>query len=231
MTDPIVSILLPTFQRPESLAGCLRSIARTVSLAHEVVAIMVAGDEPTDAVLSDHPVRVVSQPARGGFVQAVNMGLAAARGEYVLQVNDDCELLPHSVANAVRFLRAPAHRGRIGQAAFYHNSPVKRNIQAQVQLDGEWFFVCHVRGLCYANFGLAARELWERLGGYDERYFMYGADPDFSLKVWHEARLEVAPCPGALIRHHQLDDERAAKERRCQDDDNRALFAKWGLDE
>jgi len=229
MNHPVVSILLPTYRRPEALARCLRSIAATVDLAHEVVTIIVAGDEPTEAVVSERAARIVIQPARDGFVRAVNLGLAAARGEYVMQVNDDCELLPHSVANAVRFLRAPAHRWRIGQAAFFHNSPVRRNIHAQIQRDGEWFHVCQVRGLCYANFGLAPRALWERLGGYDERFFMYGADPDFSLKVWHEAKLEVAPCPGALIRHDELNDERSAEERGRQDEDNRTLFAKWGL--
>jgi hypothetical protein len=59
---------------------------------------------------------------------------------------------------------------------------------------------------------------------------MYGADPDFSLKVWHEARLAVVPCPGALIHHAELQDERARLERGAQDDDNRKLFEKWNLD-
>ncbi len=58
---------------------------------------------------------------------------------------------------------------------------------------------------------------------------MYGADPDFSLKIWHEAKLTVAPCPGALIRHLELNDARAMEERRRQDEDNRKLFTKWGF--
>jgi len=226
---PIVSIIVPTYQRPHDLSRCLRSIAQTVKLAHEVIVVAVAGDEPTIAALKSAEVKTIIQPTRGGCVQAMNLGFRAAVGEYLMQVNDDCELLPHSVANAVRFLEAPAHH-HIGQAAFFHNSPVTRNIHQQIQLDGEWFFTCHVRGLCYANFGLARRALYEQLGYFDERYFMYGADPDFSLKVWHEAKLAVVPCSGALLRHHERNDERGERERAEQARDNARLFAKWGMD-
>jgi len=233
MSDPLVSIIVPTYRRPNDLLQCLRSIQTTVTMPHEVIVVAVAEDEPTLAALAGlktHPgVCIIEQPSRGGAVQAMNLGFRAARGEFLIQINDDCELLPHSIANAVRFLEAPAHR-HIGQAAFFHDSPVRRNVFAQIQVEDVWYFVCHVRGLCYANFGLARRSLYQQLNYFDERYFMYGADPDFSLKVWHEAKLSVVPCPGALIHHRELNDERGAHERAEQDTDNRKLFQKWRLD-
>jgi N-acetylglucosaminyl-diphospho-decaprenol L-rhamnosyltransferase len=232
MADPVVSIIVPTYQRPNDLAACVRSIAQTVSLPHEVICVAVAGDEPTLKSLraSQGSVRVIEQAQRGGAVQAMNLGFRAARGEFLIQINDDCTLLPHSISNAVRFLRAPAH-AHIGQAAFFHDSPLRRNVFAQVQVENIWYFVCHVRGLCYANFGMARRTLYEQLGYFDERYFMYGADPDFSLKVWHEAKLSVVPCPGALIHHAELRDARGGAERDQQHIDNQKLFAKWNLDQ
>lgn len=230
MPDPLVSIVVPTYRRATGLSRCLESIRRTVALPHEVIVVPVADDADTIQALRSAEVRMVVQPTRGGCVQAMNLGFRACRGEFAMQINDDCELLPHSVANAVRFLQAPAHDS-IGQAAFFHDSPLRRNIHQQITLDGEWFFTCHVRGLCFANFGLVRRALGERLGWLDERYFMYGADPDFSLKIWHEAKLRVEPCPGAIIRHHELADERAADERPRQHEDNRKLFQKWNLGE
>ncbi len=193
-----------------------------------MICVTVHGDTESEAVARANGVKILTQQTRAGCVNAINLGFKAARGTYLLQINDDCELLPHSAANAVRFLEAPANRS-VGQAAFFHDSPVQRNIHQQIQLDGTWFYVCHVRGLCYANFGLAKRELYERLGWLDERYFMYGADPDFSLKVWHEAGLRVEPCPGALIHHAELQDDRARVERAGQDEDNQRLFEKWGI--
>ena len=230
MADALVSIIVPTYRRPAALAACLESIACTVKLPHEVICVAVADDEPTVTLLRAQPVTLIIQPTRGGAVQAMNMGFRAARGEYLIQINDDCRLLPYSVANAARFLEAPAHAD-VGQAAFFHDSPVRRNVHAQIQVEDVWYFVCHVRGLCYANFGLARRSLYERLNYFDERYFMYGADPDFSLKVWHEAKQRVEPCPGALLHHDELNDVRGAAERAAQAAANRKLFAKWDLDQ
>jgi len=229
MPAPIVSIIVPTFQRPKALHACLRSIRHTVLLPHEVLCVVVEGDEETEKVVRSNGAAMIIQPTRAGAVNAMNLGFRAAKGEYLMQINDDCELLPHSLANAVRFLQVPAHQ-HIGQAAFFHDSPVRRNVHAQIQVEGVWHFVCQVRGLCYANFGLASRALYQRLDYLDERYFMYGADPDFSLKVWHEAGLSVEPCPGAVIHHAEMQDERARVERAAQDEDNRKLFEKWKLD-
>ncbi len=150
MSAPIVSIVIPTYDRTDALQRCLDSIEDTVELSHEVLCVCVAGDEPTKVVVKGSEAVIVEQNDREGFVQAANLGLSAARGDYIIQVNDDCELLAHSIANAVRFLEALGHE-QVGQAAFFHNSPVRRNIYAQLQLNGDWFYVCHVRGLCYAN--------------------------------------------------------------------------------
>ncbi|MFO0827559.1 MAG: glycosyltransferase [Phycisphaerales bacterium] len=226
--DPLVSIVVPTCGRPGPLRGCLDSISATVQCPHEVICVTADDDQATAEVLRGRAVRVVTQRGRLGFVRAANAGFRAARGHWLLQLNDDCRLLPHSIENAIRFLEAPCHE-RVGQAAFLHDTPVERNVYWQVQLDGRWFRALHVRGLCYANFGLVRRDLAHRLGYYDERFRMYGADPDFSLRVWHEAKLEVRPCPGSLVEHDELADERGAAERAAQHEDNTKLFAKWGF--
>jgi len=226
-----VSIVVPTYGRAEALERCLDSIERTVELEHEVVCVVVQGDEATEAVVAERTgkVRCELQGERTGFVRAANLGFRAARGEYVVQLNDDCELLPWTISNAVRFMEAPAHRDVVGMAAFYHDTPVRRNVNTQIDVEGIRYVTCHVRGLCYANFGMVRRELGEQLGWYDERFRFYGADPDFSLKVWHEAGLEVRPCAGALVRHLMMEDERGREDRARQGDDNAKLFAKWGM--
>ncbi|MEM1166456.1 MAG: glycosyltransferase [Planctomycetota bacterium] len=226
---PIVSIVIPTLARAESLATLLDSIDAHATVPHEVIAVTVERDTPTQQLLATRPhITNLVDPERTGFVRAANRGFAAATAEFVCQLNDDCLLMPHTLGNALNFLHAPAHAS-VGLAAFFHDTPVRRNIAHQIVVEDIAYAVLHVRGLLYANFGLCRRELGERLGWFDERYVMYGADPDFSLKVWHHAGLSVAPCPGSLVRHAELDDDRAAEERAAQSSDNAALFEKWGI--
>lgn len=225
------SLVIPSYGRVEELAGCLDAIAEHADVEHEVITVTVASDDATQAMLAgrsgDARLRNVVDDRRTGFVRAANRGFRAAGHRFVCQLNDDCRLMPYALGNAINFLSAPAN-DRVGLAAFFHDSPFRRNIQSEITVEGTRYVCAHVRGLCYANFGVWRRGLGEELGWYDERYFMYGADPDFSLKVW-SAGLRVEPCPGALVRHAQLDDERAREERAEQGGDNRLLFEKWGL--
>ena len=232
-SHPLVTFVIPSCQRAELLATCLDSIDATVGIPHEVICVTIRDDQPTQAMLavrstSRGNLRNVIDATRTGVVRAANKGMRAATGEFIVQLNDDCRLMPYAIENALHMLRAPAHRD-VGQLAFFHDTRVMRNVQQEITVDDVRYVVCHVRGLCFANFGIASRDLYERLGYFDERFHMYGADPDFSLKVWHEAGLRVLPCPGALVRHLEWVDDRAATERAAQRTDNLRLFEKWGL--
>ena len=119
-SDPLVSIVVPTVGRPEALTRCLNSIAATVTCSHEVICVTVDDDEATADALRGHPVRTLVQSGRQGFVRAANAGFREARGEWLFQLNDDCRLLPHSVANAIRFLEVGRHHCRGHSAVVGH---------------------------------------------------------------------------------------------------------------
>ena len=94
---------------------------------------------------------------------------------------------------------------------------------------GEAYSIYNVRGYPYANFGLLRRELIERLGYLDERYYFCAWDPDLALKVQLEAGLKVVGCRESLVHHEQLIDERKSADMAAIDRDNGKLFGKWGL--
>ncbi len=45
------------------------------------------------------------------------------------------------------------------------------------------------------------REVWDELGGFDERYFAYAEDVYLSLRAW-QAGYRVVHDPGAVVLHH-----------------------------
>jgi GT2 family glycosyltransferase len=88
---PEVSIIIPTLNRLDMLEACLDSIERHTGVEHEVI---VHANECTDATsefLAARPdVRAIKATENRFFTQAVNAGIAIARGEYVFLMNDDC---------------------------------------------------------------------------------------------------------------------------------------------
>lgn len=45
------------------------------------------------------------------------------------------------------------------------------------------------------------RSAWERVGGFDERYFISHGDIDFCYKLRYEAGLRIRYCPGSTVVH------------------------------
>jgi GT2 family glycosyltransferase len=227
-----LSIVIPTTNRAASLASCLVATRNAIKYTHEIIVVDGASNDGTRAVLEvareamGDRLQVIQERQREGFVRAANKGFRAARGRYLMWLNDDARPLPGSLDRAIEQLEMSPPT--VGLAALFHPAQTTRNIAFQVQDRGRAFHLLHVRGTLYANFGMGRRELFERLGFFDERYFLNGADPDFSLKVWH-AGLSVVPAEGALIDHDELHDERRDADRDRAASDNSNLFEKWDL--
>ena len=230
MTD--LSIVIPTTNRSASLASCLAEIGRTVTCPHEVVVVDGASADDTPAVLDAAAatpggrVRVIRESRRAGFVRAANKGFRAARGEFVMWLNDDARPLPGALDRAVTQLRSSPPN--VGMVAMFHAAHTTRNVAFEASHGGRRFQLLHVRGTLYANFGIARRELFASLDYFDERYFLNAADPDFSLKVW-DSGLSVVPAVGAMIDHDELEDDRRAADQHRAAEDNAKLFEKWEL--
>ncbi len=224
-----VSIVVATCERLERLKKCAAMVRRHVTVPHEVVVVDGQSTDGTREWLAGQTdLVVILEEQREGAVRAFNKGFRAARGEYVMWLNDDSYPLGGSVEAAIACLERP-NLADVGMLAFYHNLDREWNRLDSVEHDGVTYSVYNVRGVPYANFGLLRRSLLEQIGYADERYHFCGWDPDLSLKVQREAGLKVLSCRQALIHHEELIDERKQADMAIIDRDNAKLFAKWQL--
>lgn len=231
MSEPLVSIVVPTCNRRERLVHCIEQTRCNVTADKEL--IVVDGDSTDgtrDWLAAQSDLRVILESHREGAVRAFNKGFRAARGTFVMWLNDDAYPLPGAVEAALDMIRRP-DLADLGLVAFYHNWHNPRNVLDRVEHDGDTFELCHVRGHPYANFGLLRRDLLERIGFADERFYFFGFDPDLSLTIEIREGLKVIGCRRALIRHEEHHDDRKLADLDRGAEDNRRLFAKWNLPE
>lgn len=225
----IVSAVVPTFNRLERLQRCVDRFRLNVTHPSELIVVDGGSTDGTREWLATQTdLRVILEPERAGAVKAFNRGFRAAAGFYVMWLNDDAYPLPGAVEHAVAMLERQ-DLSDVGMIAFYHNWRGEGNILDEVEHDGVTYRLCHVRGYPYANFGLLRRSLLERVGFADERFYFFGFDPDLSLKIQLNERLEVIGCRQALIQHEEYHDERKRTDLPFGQDDNARLFEKWDL--
>ena len=94
--EPKFSIVIPTYNRAESLRSCLSGIVAMSAARcdYEVIVVDDASDYDTAAVADtfrgDMNLQVLHQEKNEGPASARNRGAYAARGDYLLFLDDDC---------------------------------------------------------------------------------------------------------------------------------------------
>ena len=96
--SPIVSVILPTYNRAGELGGAVDALLRQTAAqgSYEVVAVDNNSNDGTAALLAsyDDPRLVVIREQRQGLSYARNAGLAVARADIIALTDDDVEVAP-----------------------------------------------------------------------------------------------------------------------------------------
>jgi glycosyltransferase involved in cell wall biosynthesis len=106
---PRVSAIIPTRDRPDLLAGAIRSAFRQTWRQLEVIVVVDGPDETTGEYLEaihDPRLRVIYLPERRGGSDARNAGVRAACGEWIAFLDDDDEWLPEKIERQMRAAHA-----------------------------------------------------------------------------------------------------------------------------
>lgn len=102
---PLVSIIVPTYNRRELLPDALRVLERQTYRNIEIVVVNDGGENVRDIVAKSPKARLIERKTNAGIAQAINDGIRAAKGVYVGFLADDDELFPDHIARLVEALR------------------------------------------------------------------------------------------------------------------------------
>lgn len=206
MKNPMLSIVVGTRNRPDAFRRLVESIEKYTPMPWELV-VSDASDRPieNEPVATDETwpkIKVIPERPRLGHVKGYNRAFREARGGWVIWLNDDVEVLPDWADNAITFMEYNPH---VGLGALYYEEPGKKAFHMNLG----W-------GIPYANFGILRREVGERIGWFDEDFYMYGADNAIAFEMLM-AGYAVVGIHSARVRHHSVNDPaRQENERDAQ---------------
>jgi len=103
--DPLVTVVIPCFNQARYLCDALRSVVNQRYTGIETIVVDDGSTDDSAEVAVAAGVTPIRQP-NAGLSAARNVGLAAARGEFVVFLDADDELLPDAVASGVAMLTA-----------------------------------------------------------------------------------------------------------------------------
>ena len=193
------------------LRHCLRSFAAAAGndVAARVTGIdNAAADGSCDALEAPVPLTVVRNSDNRGFGAACNQGAAGSDADFILFLNPDTRLMPGSLAGPGRYLQSGEYKtvGIVGIQLLDADGKIARNT---ARAPTAWSMVANSIGLdrlmpgifpphfvtewahdetravdqVMGAFLLVRRTVFEALGGFDERFFVYFEDLDFSMRA------------------------------------------------
>ncbi len=210
--DPVVSIIMPTFNRGAVIDAAIRSVRQQSFTAWELIVVDDGSTDDTARVVDDGRakdarIRYLPQ-ANSGVSAARNNGVRQARGRYIAFLDSDNTWTPEFLRASLASLHAGARqasftaveiRGDGGDVEYLGARATREDL-----LDG--------RNLVDLNALVLKRDLLTQVGGFDEGLRRW-VDYDLVLRVLRFAEIVYVPMIGVHYDHRSSAGDRiTAKE-------------------
>jgi GT2 family glycosyltransferase len=240
----LVSIITLSWNAPEFTIKALQSIREQTTEPYEVIVVdNGSGPETLKALdtIDDPHVRIIYNATNRGFAGGNNDGIAHARGDYVILLNNDVIVTPgwaDGLVDAFRRLpglgiSAPRSNKVAGDqqlASVQYRDESEMNafaLQRRREFGGKGYITDRAIGFCWC----ISREVLDQVGALDERYaFGNFEDDDYCMRV-RAAGYWIYVCDDVFI-HHFGSRSFAANnvDYMATMNENWARFAKkWGM--
>lgn len=220
---PELSIIVVSYNTRQMTLDCLTSVVeQTQCVSYELIVVDNASSDGSAEALGRHPgvSRLIALDENIGFARANNLAVAEARGAFVLLLNPDTIVLDRAIDRLMSFAEKTPSAMIWGGRTLFRDG--RLNPTSAYGRMTPWRLLCRATGLAavlpkvplfngeaIAGWDrdserevdivtgcllLTTRELWQRLGGFDPVFFMYGEETDLCLRARKlGARPRIAP--------------------------------------
>lgn len=222
---PTVSVVIPSKDHPEILEQCLSSFCeKTEYNSEQYEFIVVDNGSNTDNkkkieyLQQKYGFYYIYQPMEFNFSAMCNMGVAQAKGEYILLLNDDIEIIQKDWLRVMVGQAMQPHVGAVGAKLWYaggesiqHAGITNLDIGPSHKLitfsDDRNYYYGHNQ-VTYDMIGVTAacllvkKSKYEEVGGLDESMKVAYNDVDFCFKLIEAGYYNVLRND-AVLQHHE----------------------------
>ncbi len=198
-----LSVVILNYNVRYFLEQCILSVQKAIAdLDAEIIVIdNDSKDDSCEMVKMNFPnIILIENKENVGFSKANNQAVAIAKGKYVCILNPDTAVAEDTFTRTIQYYESIENIGALGvylmdgTGKFLPES--KRNLPTPkvsfLKLTGfnKKYYASHLletsKGeieVLVGAFMLLERSIYEKVGGFDEDYFMYGEDIDLSYKI------------------------------------------------
>ena len=240
-----ISIILVNYNGADVLIDCLNSLERFIPKEnYEIVIVDNNSQDNSVDILNDKfpHVKLIKLPKNVGFGAGNNAGAKLAKGEFLFLLNTDTILTNNILPHLIELISANPDVGIIGPKLLFPDGSFQISFSPEISIKGEFAArklhkdaenksnlhiieqdfqdIQEVDIVVGAAFFIRA-DLFNLLGGFDEKFFMYFEESDLCQRVRNEGyKILYTPYVSLIhIRGHsvnKISSKMAVEYRRSQ---------------
>lgn len=215
--EPLVSILISTFNKAEYLFQCLETILAYTDTPFEIIIVDDCSSDGIPQLMAKLVnVHAVRNDKNSGFIKSCNKAAQLARGHYILFLNNDVMVTPRWLSALVETVGRYPQCGAVGGRLVRPDGTLQE-AGSIIWQDGSALGYgrgddpskpeyCYVREVDYVSgaYLLVRAGDFRKLGGFDERYVpAYYEDSDLCMGI-RKLGHKVVYQPQAAIIHYEF---------------------------
>lgn len=223
----LVSVIIPSKDNPAVLSNCIHSLREITAYQNiEIIVIDNGSNDKNknrilqirDQIREEYSFRYLYRPMAFNFSAMCNIGAGEARGNYLLFLNDDMEIVREDWLSVMVGKAAKSCVGAVGAKLLYPDSDKIQHLgitnihlgpahKLQFSSDKKEYYhginrravnVSAVTGACL----LVRREVFEQIGGFDERFAVAFNDVELCFHLLRKGYQNVC-CNQTFLYHHE----------------------------
>ena len=207
MSSPKISVIIVNYNGKKLLEKCLESLFKTDYNNFEVILVdNNSTDGSMEFVTKNYPkIIVIKLDSNKGFAEPNNIGAKIAKGEYLLFLNNDTVTTTNFISEMVKVLEKDEKiaicqslllkpDGNIDSSGdFIDKMGIVYNSKTKTDEIKE---ISSARGACM----LIRKKIFDKLGGFDEKFFFSFEDVDLGWRSWILG-YKVVIVPNSIVYH------------------------------
>lgn len=221
----VVSVVIPSKDHPEVLETCLRTFRQKTKYRYYEFIVVDNGSnaenkDKMEILQRKYGFRYLYEPMPFNFSRMCNLGVKHAKGDLILLLNDDIEIIEESWLTRMAGQALQPHVGAVGAKLWYagteqiqHAGITNLRIGPSHKLitfpdDRDYYYgrnrvtydMIGVTGACL----MVTREKYEKAGGMDEEMAVAYNDVDFCFRLIEAGYYNVQRNDAVLYHHESL---------------------------
>ena len=201
-----LSVIIVNYNTADFLKRCLNSLASQGNINFQVIVVDNAShDISQDVVRNEFPrVKLIPNERNLGFARGNNQALRFCKSKYVYFLNPDTEVEQGAFSAMMQFMDSHPRVGLAGTRIVNPDGSPQPSVETRYP--GQKHAKQELRGLergiawVLGASMIARLRLLVELGGFDERFALYGEEQDLCLRI-RKAGWAIGYIPDAVVVH------------------------------